>query len=475
MDVTPPFPLPRRVPPAAWTVLAWCAGLAFTFLLRVRLPGEWYPAERSGVLLYRWTGLTSMAPATAAAVAGALVVGRRPLAGMLLSLAGSVIASLPLGVAEIPMAQFLAVDLALFFVTASRPPRVGAAALAMAFTVLAGYLATRLLAGWVIGTSAELAVAMTAVIAWLAGRSARQAREHAASMRAQAEARAATDERLRIAREVHDTVAHSIGIIALQAGAARRVIDTRPERAREALGAIETVGREALTGLRLMLGGLREPGPGAPPRPPLGQASGVGSGPGHEPASWRGRESGLGPVLGLADVERLAATATDAGVRVDVRWQGERRPLPAEVDACAFRIVQEAVTNVVRHAGAPSCQVSIDYGEDELSIEVLDGGREAGTPAGDGSDMAARGGYGVTARGGRDAAVEGGHSVVAENGRDAAAEGGYGVTADGGHGGHGLAGMRERVRLLRGTFFAGARAEGGFRVAARLPVPVRVR
>ncbi|WP_405149128.1 histidine kinase [Sphaerisporangium sp. NBC_01403] len=401
MHVTPPLPLLKRVPPGAWTALAWCAGLAFTFLVRVRLPGEWEPTVNSGPFFYRWDGLAFLAVATALVPAGSALLRHRPLPALALLLAASAIACVPLGVGEIPLAQFLAVDVALYFIAATRPRRTGIVAVAMALAVLTGYLATRLLAGWSVGTSAELAVAMTALIAWLVGGSVRQAHEHAERLAAQAAAQVVTDERLRIARELHDMVAHSIGVIALQAGAARRVIDTQPVRARDALGEIETVGRETLSGLRLMLGALRTPEPGRAPQ-----------------------AAPLDPEPGLADVDRLAATTTDAGVRVDVRWLGERRPLPPDIDMSAYRIVQEALTNVVRHAGASSCLVSVDYRDEELSIEVLDGGPGRGRGGGEG---------------------------------------------------YGLVGMRERVALLHGAFSAGPRPDGGFRVAARLPVPVVVR
>nr|WP_225311294.1 histidine kinase [Microbispora cellulosiformans] len=259
-------------------------------------------------------------------------------------------------------------------------------------------------------------MALTTVIAWLLGNSVGESREHAEELRARAAAQAVTDERLRIARELHDMVAHTIGVIALQAGAARRVIDTQPERARDALGEIETAGRQTLSGLRRMLGALRSPEPGRSPRPALRE-------PGPDPASL---EPFLEPIpdagLCLADVERLAARTTDAGVRVDVHWRGERRPLPPEIDRSAYRVVQEAVTNVVRHAGTTSCRVSIDYRDDEVRVEVLDDGR-------------------------------GGGSVGA---------------------GYGLVGMRERVGLLRGSFSAGPRPGGGFRVEARLPVSAAV-
>jgi signal transduction histidine kinase len=131
----------------------------------------------------------------------------------------------------------------------------------------------------------------------------------------------------------------------------------------------------------------------------------------------------LGPAPGLADIERLAASTRDAGVTVDVHWRGLRKPLPADIDLSAFRIIQEAVTNVVRHAGTDHCQVSIDQQDGQLLIEVTDSGR--------------------------------------------------GGTADGA--GYGIVGMRERAALLGGDFSAGPRPGGGFRVITRLPVPARAR
>jgi signal transduction histidine kinase len=243
-------------------------------------------------------------------------------------------------------------------------------------------------------------VAVVTIIAWLIGHSIRQAQAQAELLRAQAAAQTVMAERLRIARELHDMVAHSIGIIAIQAGAGRRVFDARPAEARDALAAIEATSRETLSGLRRMVTGLRRAGPG--PRP--GQAP-------------------LGPAPGLADIERLAAMTLDAGVKVDVDWHGSQEPLPADIDLSAFRIIQEAVTNVVRHAGTGQCLVSIDQQDGQLSIEITDSGR-GGAVAGTG----------------------------------------YGIT-----------GMRERAALLGGEFSAGPRPGGGFRVTARLPVPAPAR
>lgn len=207
-------------------------------------------------------------------------------------------------------------------------------------------------------------------------------------------------ERARIAREMHDIVAHSVGIIALQAGAAARVVHTQPDAAREAMSAVETAGRETLSGLRRMLGALREAGPGQEP-----------SGREHAP---------LRPADCLADVDRLARVTTAAGVRVDVEWRGERRVLPPELELSAFRVIQESVTNVVRHAETDACRVRVAYGPEELAVEITDRGRGAGR---------------------------------------------------GTSPGFGLAGMRERVALLHGEFTAAPVPGGGFRVTARLPVP----
>ncbi|HLK72913.1 MAG TPA: sensor histidine kinase [Streptosporangiaceae bacterium] len=253
-----------------------------------------------------------------------------------------------------------------------------------------------------------IAVPLAMIIAWLIGNSIRQAQARAELVRAQAAAQTVVAERLRIARELHDMVAHSIGIIAIQAGSGRRVCDTKPAEARDALAAIEATSRETLSGLRRMMTGLRR-----------AEAGSMGPGPGQAP---------LGPAPGLADVDRLAAMTRDAGVRVEVEWLGSREPLPADIDLSAFRIIQEAVTNVVRHAGTDRCLVWIDQQDGYLSIEVTDSGR--GAPAS----------------------------------KTSAAGTGYGIT-----------GMRERAALLGGDFSAGPHPGGGFRVAARLPLPAPAR
>ncbi|MFI6642034.1 sensor histidine kinase [Streptomyces sp. NPDC050504] len=387
-----------RLRPDGWVVLAWYVGLLFTFLLRMRLPGENQPSTFTPVQFYRWDGLLTLALATALTLRGARRMDARPLHGLGLLLAAAVLGTLPLAVAHIPMAQFLAAIVAVYFVAAAGPYRTGLAALALALGVLFGHLAVRVLVGWEAGTTLALPLALSAVVAWALGRTAQQSRVSAEQTRAHHAEQAVTAERLRIARELHDMVAHSIGIIALQAGAARRVIDTQPERAREALAEVENAGRETLSGLRRMLGALRE-------------------------------ADGDAAAQGVADIEPLAAATTAAGVRVAVEWTGARRPVPPETELAVFRVVQESVTNVVRHAAVGECRVTIGYGAESLEVAVVNGG---------------------TGSGGRDGAR---------------------VTATGSGYGYGLAGMRERVTLLHGRFAAGPEPDGGFAVRASFPLP----
>jgi signal transduction histidine kinase len=410
---TPRPPLPRRVLPGVCLVASWYAVTAYAIISALMLlqRGPFLVVLTQGLRLV--TGDMTALPMVALVTAGIVVLSaallhRWPLPALALLLAGAVatammpqpsIANFYYQSALQPPAFFLIppAGVAVGWIAAARTRPVSIGAAVIALGVLARYAGAGLPMGFPIRTSSVLAAAAATVIAWLIGQSIRQNRLHAGTLRTQAEAAAVTAERLRLARELHDVVAHSIGVIAIQAGAGRRVINTQPAQARNALSAIEATSQEALAGLLRTLG--------AP----------------------RGAGLGLGPVLvpldlapGLAGIGQLATTAMRAGVRVDVRWRGQRRPLPADIDQSAFRIIQEAVTNVVRHAGTSNCQVIIDQQDDEVAIEVVDGGR-GGT--GDGT--------------------------------------GYGIT-----------GMRERAGLLHGQLSAGPRPEGGFRVAARLPLPV---
>ncbi|WP_236647188.1 sensor histidine kinase [Streptomyces mobaraensis] len=401
-------------------------------------------------------GATRWASDTARGIAGlsavSLLVGvarRAPLLALGLALAGStlVVAGPPghgpvrpedvrADAAMAYQGQFLAylgADAVLALVVATRARRTSVAAVAVTAAVQLP----------VIGLFAHgdnmTVNAVTAVLALsascTAGLLSRERREHAvalrareAALRAQEVAEAVTAERLRIARELHDMVAHSVGIIAIQAGVGSRVIETQPAAARDALRAIESTSRETLAGLRRTLVSLRRAqrsadavearDADAAERPPLA------------------------PAPGLADLERLAASTADAGVRVDLRREGERRPLPGDIDLSAYRIAQEALTNVVRHAGTGRCRLTVRYGEEELVVEVVDDGC--------GGMEGAAGAAGV-------AGAAGAAGAGAAPARDTA--------------GFGIIGMRERVGLLGGHLSAGPRAEGGFRVAARLPLP----
>jgi len=276
---------------------------------------------------------------------------------------------------------------------------------------LAGLAATEtlLLVIWLanpgaVGDTSTLVVdGLIMAAAWWLGDGARRrqeailaARERAAELEAAREElarRAVTEERLRIARELHDVVAHSMSIIAVQSGVGAHVLDSQPEEARKALAAVEATSRQALVEMRRLLGVLR--------------------------AETEPRGS-LAPAPGLADVEALAAEVARAGVRVEVGIEGTPAELPVGLELSAYRIVQEALTNVVRHAGPATARVAVRYAPGRVEVEVVDDGR-GGDPDRD-------------------------------------------------HGGHGIAGMRERAALYGGTLEAGPGPGGGFRVAACLPL-----
>ncbi|MDJ0344468.1 histidine kinase [Streptomyces sp. H10-C2] len=378
-----------RMPSGVWTALTWCAAGLFALLLLNTTAYRMAPHHHAafpGVVLR-----------VAGSVVLALAIGwarRRPLPVFGVILAEST-ASAVLWEKTWPF--FLVMNALVCYLAATRPRRTAVAAavvelVAWACQWLAVDHGQEKLSDF---ASMLSALAASILIAWLIGNSIRQQREYGSALRAQA----LTVERLRIARELHDMVAHSIGVIAIQAGAASLVIDTQPASARKALGAIETTSRETLAGLRRMLVSLR-----------------------HADEDSAQASLGLRPsAAGLEAVDQLAETAADAGVQVEVYWRGQRRPLPPETDVAAFRIIQESVTNAVRHSGTHHCRVSVEYRTEELAIEVLDAGRgpvRAGAAAG---------------------------------------------------AGYGISGMRERVALLNGRFSAGSRPEGGFRVAVRLP------
>jgi signal transduction histidine kinase len=267
----------------------------------------------------------------------------------------------------------------------------------------------------VVTSSTWISTLLAVTVAWLSGENIRSRRVQVSTLQDRArrleqdrEARARQavgEERLRIARELHDVVAHSMSVIAVQAGVANHVIDSRPELARQALATVETNTRSALVEMRRLLGVLRQ---------------------GDEPSA------SLAPPPGLSQVADLVEQFRQAGLTVDLRLDGEPDAVPDGVpdgvDLSAYRIVQEGLTNVLRHGG-PRAKVTIEHRAGAIEIDISDDGRRP-----DQEFVAS--------------------APVADAGRGA---------------GHGLIGMRERVSVFGGTLVAEDRPGGGFRLAATLP------
>ena len=259
---------------------------------------------------------------------------------------------------------------------------------------------------------------------------ARRAGDSGARLRqAQAEHEAATRralalERARLASELHDVVTHNVSVMVVQAGAARRVLSADPAEAIKALRAVESSGRTAMTELRHLLGLLSPPpgtedagGPAGQPAAPLDAGS-----------SPRGA-AGLAPQPGLDELREMVGRVVTAGLPVELHITGTPRDLPPGLGLAVFRVVQEALTNVIKHAGKPQTEVRLTYEPAALVVEVADDGRPI-PAAGPAPDAAA------CPRGA----------------------------------GMGLLGLRERVALYGGELAAGPRPGGGWLVQARIPV-----
>jgi signal transduction histidine kinase len=296
------------------------------------------------------------------------------------------------------------VFLAFYTVAANEPRRRATVAAVITATgiliSLASYAAFSS-SGW---TGSLTGTYLSFGLAWLIGDNLRVRRAYTRQLedraielereREEKAAQAVTEERARIARELHDVVAHHVSVMVVQAAGARRIADKDPAAARTALEAVEAAGRTALTEMRRMLEVLRADDPG------------------------------MGPQPGLAELERLISQVRDVGLPVELKVEGDACCLPAGMDLAAYRIVQEALTNTVKHGGKATARVNVRYGDDYLEIEVTDDGRGAAAPL-----------------------------LATEEG-----------------GGHGLIGMKERVALYGGELQAGPVFPGGYRVFARMPL-----
>jgi signal transduction histidine kinase len=372
-----------------------------------------------GLSITAWYARGWLPPLLAVCLAIPVAIRRRdPLISLIWVLTACTVVLLLGG--EVTRGPFLPLMLVLYLLAATRRRTVSGPALAAALALLAVQALAMHLNGR--GSGNAVVVSLVLIIAWMIGYAVRQRRAYTARLRQQVAEVAVTQERLRIARELHDVVAHSMTVVAVQAGFGEYVFDRQPDDARAALGAIQTVTREALTDMQRLLGVLRRDGD-----PP-----GHDGGPAAAPAVRGEAAAPLAPAPGLADMDRLVSGTAGAGVRVEVRRTGQARAIPAGIDLAAFRIVQEGLTNVVKHSGADCCRVSIGYGTDHLSVEITDQGQESA------------GWAGVPARAG---------------------------LAAGSRAGHGIAGMRERVSLYGGDFCAARLPGRGFRVAARFPLP----
>jgi signal transduction histidine kinase len=390
-------PLLKQMRPAHWVALDYVATALLALGYAV-----------GGKSLADLHGVPDWAAAVIVAIAvlPAALRRRRPLTGLALVVAGGAIAT---ALSSSP-APALAVAFVMYLIPLRFPLRES-------LRILIGVLLVQAaaLGGFVIvrhgayrtggaGDAAYLLAenALFITVAWGIGYAVHQQRLYTASRQEQTEQRAReqlaearrarSEERLQIARELHDVVAHSMSLIAVQAGVANYVVGQHPEEAARALSSIEETSRGALREMRALLGVLRT------------------------------EETGLDPAPGLADLGRLAERAGEAGVRVDLDVRGEPPRLSPGLDLAAYRVVQEAVTNVIKHAATDRCRVTVAGQDDVLTVEITDSGR------------------GASGNGGGSAA------------------------------GHGIAGMRERVAMYGGEFRAGPGPDRGFQVTARFPL-----
>jgi signal transduction histidine kinase len=362
----------RRVNPLVWDSL-----LAAACLVPIVLAGLVHPAESTA---------TPLAVALVFAAYAPLALRRRAPLAVLAVVAAATIAYAAVGDG---LTTQLALAIAAYTAAAHLPRRTVAIwvtpiAVVAALAIALDQQAHR---NWV---EVLINISFPVLLAILLGRIAFNRRARLARDRERAAADAVAEERARIARELHDVVAHAIGVMVVQAGAARTVVDRDPAAAKDAIAQVEHVGRDGLAEMRRLIGVLTD-GDGAAAR---------------------------APQPGLGALDDLVSTVRSAGLAVEVVRAGEARPLPAGADLTAYRVIQEALTNVLKHAGPAHARVTLGYDDGRLAIEVEDDGI------------------------------------------------GPSATDDPGHG---LVGMRERVGLYGGVLRTGARPGGGFAVRAEIP------
>jgi signal transduction histidine kinase len=335
-----------------------------------------------------WQGPRPVNAVVVALLAAALLWRRRlPLSVLTFVATATVVTSLAFGSSDSSTGFFFIVVAAYSAAAHATRPFVAAAVLAVAIGV--HDLRDPKVTGFADALYAATVIAL--VFLFGLGMRARQARTAAVEReRDQVGAAAVEEERRRIARELHDIISHSLGVLVLQAGAAEQVLDRDPERAREVLRSIRATGQQAIGEMGTMLALVR------------GEA-----------------ESSRQPQPSLADLGRLVATTREAGLHVELAIEGEPCELPAALELSAFRIIQEGLTNALKHAGAAQVQVALRYGERNLEVAVTDDG--TGSASGPGTRR-------------------------------------------------GLAGIGERVAVFGGLFEAGPQPEGGWRVRAALPL-----
>ena len=393
-DAPPPGPLPAAFGRNQWLPVAVLAACAALIMLVLSTASGLHDPGKHVALAYvlcipiatlrRWP-LPVLAAATAAN-AMVMAAGNAPLPfGIMLGAAAYLAASRLPRRLSIPAA-------------AASAAALGGTLLYAALTLRHSFVAQGavecflpLVAGWFTGDS------VAARRRYLAGLAEQAERERAAEAeRARQQVR---EERVRIARELHDVVAHTLAVITVQAGVGRRLMTKRPEEAGTALESIETIGRTAQEELRVVLGLLRDEG---------------------------SRTTTLAPTPRLVDVKELAETVRASGTPVDLRMSGTDRPLSAALELSVYRVVQEALTNVVKHAPGARATVDLAVCDHEIRLDVTDDGGPPGHPSG---------------------------AVHMQSGP-----------------GHGIVGMRERITAFGGRLAAGPLADRGFRVTAQVPI-----